>query len=67
MDEGRRGKRPLHVKLNDFPCQWHHDGFAACDGYGYWWPKNANYALPAYASVVGWTYRKDWLNAPSSG
>ena len=30
------------------------------------WPKNTpNYwALPAYADVVGWTYRKDWFARP---
>lgn len=30
------------------------------------WPKNTpNYwALPAYADVVGWTYRKDWFSRP---
>ena len=58
-----------YVKLNDF---FKKEGISMDDfipatvtGYSEW-PKNTpNYwALPAYADVVGWTYRKDWFNRP---
>ncbi|MDP3339332.1 ABC transporter substrate-binding protein [Frigidibacter sp.] len=58
-----------YIKLNDF--------FAANDitmddflpatvtGYAEWPKGTPNYwALPAYADVVGWTYRKDWFERP---
>ena len=58
-----------YVKLNDF---FKKEGISMDDfipatvtGYSEW-PKNTpNYwALPAYADVVGWTYRKDWFDRP---
>ncbi|WP_394699129.1 ABC transporter substrate-binding protein [uncultured Cohaesibacter sp.] len=58
-----------YVKLNDF---FEKEGITMDDfisatvtGYSEW-PKNTpNYwALPAYADVVGWTYRKDWFERP---
>ena len=58
-----------YVKLNDF---FEAEGITMDDfipatvtGYAEW-PKNTpNYwALPAYADVVGWTYRKDWFSRP---
>ena len=58
-----------YVKLNDF---FEKEGITMDDfipatvtGYSEW-PKNSpNYwALPAYADVVGWTYRKDWFDRP---
>lgn len=58
-----------YVKLNDF---FEKEGISMADfipatvtGYSEW-PKNTpNYwALPAYADVVGWTYRKDWFERP---
>ncbi|TLP49146.1 MULTISPECIES: ABC transporter substrate-binding protein [Cohaesibacter] len=58
-----------YVKLNDF---FEKEGISMDDfipatvtGYSEW-PKNTpNYwALPAYADVVGWTYRKDWFERP---
>ena len=58
-----------YVKLNDF---FEQEGISMDDfipatvtGYAEW-PKNTpNYwALPAYADVVGWTYRKDWFERP---
>jgi multiple sugar transport system substrate-binding protein len=57
------------VKLNDF---FEKEGIkmddflpATVTGYAEW-PKNTPnyYALPAYADVVGWTYRKDWFERP---
>ena len=56
-----------YVKLNDF---FDANGITMDDflpatvtGYAEW-PKNTPnyYALPAYADVVGWTYRKDWFD-----
>lgn len=58
-----------YVKLNDF---FEKEGIDMADflpatvtGYAEW-PKNTPnyYALPAYADVVGWTYRKDWFERP---
>ncbi len=58
-----------YVKLNKF---FDAEGISMKDfipatvtGYAEW-PKNTpNYwALPAYADVVGWTYRKDWFSRP---
>ena len=58
-----------YVKLNEF---FEAEGITMDDfipatvtGYAEW-PKNTpNYwALPAYADVVGWTYRKDWFSRP---
>ena len=58
-----------YVKLNDF---FDANGISMDDflpatvtGYAEW-PKNTPnyYALPAYADVVGWTYRKDWFERP---
>ncbi|MEO9649245.1 MAG: ABC transporter substrate-binding protein [Roseobacter sp.] len=58
-----------YVKMNDF---FEANGIDMADflpatvtGYAEW-PKNTpNYwALPAYADVVGWTYRKDWFDRP---
>ena len=58
-----------YVKLNPF---FEKEGISMGDfipatvtGYAEW-PKNTpNYwALPAYADVVGWTYRKDWFSEP---
>lgn len=58
-----------YVKLNDF---FSSNGISMDDflpatvtGYAEW-PKNTPnyYALPAYADVVGWTYRKDWFERP---
>jgi len=58
-----------YLKLNDF---FKANGISMKDfvpatvtGYAEW-PKNTpNYwALPAYADVVGWTYRKDWFSRP---
>ncbi len=58
-----------YLKLNDF---FDANGISMGDflpatvtGYAEW-PKNTpNYwALPAYADVVGWTYRKDWFERP---
>ena len=58
-----------YVKLNPF---FEKEGISMGDfipatvtGYAEW-PKNTpNYwALPAYADVVGWTYRKDWFSKP---
>ena len=57
------------VKMNDF---FDKEGIKMADflpatvtGYAEW-PKNTPnyYALPAYADVVGWTYRKDWFSRP---
>lgn len=58
-----------YVKLNSF---FEKEGITMDDflpatvtGYAEW-PKNTPnyYALPAYADVVGWTYRKDWFERP---
>ncbi len=58
-----------YVKLNDFFAQ---EGISMDDfipatvtGYAEWPKGTPNYwALPAYADVVGWTYRKDWFERP---
>lgn len=66
---GGAAENGQYVKLNDF---FEANGISMDDflpatvtGYAEW-PKNTpNYwALPAYADVVGWTYRKDWFNRP---
>ncbi len=68
---GGAAENGQYVKLNDF---FEVNGISMEDflpatvtGYAEW-PKNTpNYwALPAYADVVGWTYRKDWFSHPSS-
>jgi len=58
-----------YVKLNDFFAA---EGITMDDfipatvtGYAEWPKGTPNYwALPAYADVVGWTYRKDWFERP---
>jgi multiple sugar transport system substrate-binding protein len=58
-----------YVKLNDF---FDKEGISMDDfipatvtGYAEWPKGTPNYwALPAYADVVGWTYRKDWFERP---
>ncbi len=58
-----------YVKLNDF---FDAEGISMDDfipatvtGYAEWPKGSPNYwALPAYADVVGWTYRKDWFERP---
>ena len=58
-----------YVKLNDFFAQ---EGISMDDfipatvtGYAEWPKGTPNYwALPAYADVVGWTYRRDWFERP---
>lgn len=66
---GGAAENGQYVKLNDFFDQ---EGIkmgdflpATVTGYAEW-PKNTPnyYALPAYADVVGWTYRKDWFERP---
>lgn len=66
---GGAAENNLYVKLNDF---FDKEGIKMNDfipatvvGYSEW-PKNTpNYwALPAFADVVGWTYRKDWFAKP---
>ena len=66
---GGAAENGQYVKLNDF---FEKEGISMGDfipatvvGYAEW-PKNTpNYwALPAYADVVGWTYRKDWFSRP---
>ncbi|SOE10370.1 carbohydrate ABC transporter substrate-binding protein (CUT1 family) [Hoeflea halophila] len=66
---GGAAENGQYVKLNDFFDQ---EGIDMADflpatvtGYAEW-PKNTPnyYALPAYADVVGWTYRKDWFERP---
>ena len=57
------------MKLNDF---FDAEGIkmedflpATVTGYAEWPKGTPNYyALPAYADVVGWTYRKDWFERP---
>ena len=58
-----------YVKLNDFfdANNISMDDFlpATVTGYAEWPKGTPNYwALPAYADVVGWTYRKDWFERP---
>jgi len=58
-----------YVKMNDF---FDANGISMDDflpatvtGYSEWPKGTPNYwALPAYADVVGWTYRKDWFERP---
>ena len=66
---GGAAENGQYLKLNDF---FKKEGIDMADfipatvvGYAEW-PKNTpNYwALPAYADVVGWTYRKDWFSQP---
>jgi len=66
---GGAAENGQYVKLNDF---FEKEGISMDDflpatvtGYAEW-PKNTPnyYALPAYADVVGWTYRKDWFERP---
>lgn len=66
---GGAAENGQYVKLNDF---FDKEGISMDDflpatvtGYAEW-PKNTPnyYALPAYADVVGWTYRKDWFDRP---
>ncbi|MEM7720662.1 MAG: ABC transporter substrate-binding protein [Pseudomonadota bacterium] len=66
---GGAAENGQYVKLNDF---FEENGIDMADflpatvtGYAEW-PKNTPnyYALPAYADVVGWTYRKDWFERP---
>lgn len=66
---GGAAENGQYVKLNDF---FDSEGISMQDflpatvtGYAEW-PKNTPnyYALPAYADVVGWTYRKDWFSRP---
>lgn len=66
---GGAAENGQYVKMNDF---FDKEGIkmddflpATVTGYAEW-PKNTPnyYALPAYADVVGWTYRKDWFERP---
>ncbi|MGB7206060.1 MAG: extracellular solute-binding protein [Anderseniella sp.] len=66
---GGAAENGQYVKLNEF---FDKEGIkmddflpATVTGYAEW-PKNTPnyYALPAYADVVGWTYRKDWFERP---
>ena len=66
---GGAAENGQYLKLNDFFEQEGitMDAFLPATVVGYSeWPKNTpNYwALPAYADVVGWTYRKDWFERP---
>lgn len=66
---GGAAENGQYIKLNDFfdANGISMDDFLPATVVGYAeWPKNSpNYwALPAYADVVGWTYRKDWFSRP---
>ncbi|MCK4502141.1 MAG: carbohydrate ABC transporter substrate-binding protein, partial [Desulfuromonadales bacterium] len=66
---GGAAENGQYLKLNDFFAAngISMDDFLPATVTGYAeWPKNTpNYwALPAYADVVGWTYRKDWFSRP---
>ena len=66
---GGAAENGQYIKLNDFFAQEgiSMDDFLPATVTGYAeWPKNTPnyYALPAYADVVGWTYRKDWFDRP---
>jgi multiple sugar transport system substrate-binding protein len=66
---GGAAENGQYVKLNDFfDAQGiKMDDFLPATVTGYAeWPKNTPnyYALPAFADVVGWTYRKDWFSRP---
>ena len=58
-----------YIKMNDF---FEANGISMDDfipatvtGYAEWPKGTPNYwALPAFADVVGWTYRKDWFSRP---
>ena len=66
---GGAAENGQYVKLNDF---FEAEGISMDDflpatvtGYAEWPKGTPNYyALPAYADVVGWTYRKDWFERP---
>ena len=66
---GGAAENGQYVKLNDF---FESQGISMDDflpatvtGYAEWPKGSPNYyALPAYADVVGWTYRKDWFERP---
>ena len=66
---GGAAENGQYVKLNDF---FEAEGISMEDflpatvtGYAEWPKGSPNYwALPAYADVVGWTYRKDWFERP---
>jgi len=66
---GGAAENGQYLKLNDFFAKEgiNMDDFIPATVVGYAeWPKNTpNYwALPAYADVVGWTYRKNWFSRP---
>lgn len=66
---GGAAENGQYLKLNSFfnKERISMDDFIPATVVGYSeWPKNTPnyYALPAYADVVGWTYRKDWFNRP---
>jgi multiple sugar transport system substrate-binding protein len=66
---GGAAENGQYVKLNDFFDKEgiKMDDFIPATVVGYAeWPKNTpNYwALPAFADVVGWTYRADWFSRP---
>ncbi len=66
---GGAAENGQYVKLNEF---FDAEGITMDDflpatvtGYAEWPKGTPNYyALPAYADVVGWTYRKDWFERP---
>ncbi len=66
---GGAAENGQYLKLNDF---FDANGISMDDflpatvtGYAEWPKGTPNYwALPAYADVVGWTYRKDWFSRP---
>ncbi|MBU2534357.1 MAG: extracellular solute-binding protein [Alphaproteobacteria bacterium] len=66
---GGAAENGQYIKLNDFFAQ---EGITMDDfipatvtGYSEWPKGTPNYwALPAFADVVGWTYRKDWFERP---
>ena len=66
---GGAAENGQYVKLNEFFDKngIKMDDFLPATVVGYAeWPKNtpSYWALPAYADVVGWTYRKDWFERP---
>ena len=66
---GGAAENGQYIKLNDFFAK---EGISMDDfipatvtGYSEWPKGTPNYwALPAFGDVVGWTYRKDWLERP---
>ena len=67
---GGAAENGQYVKMNDFfkANSISMEDFIPATVTGYAeWPKNTpNYwALPAYADVVGWTFRKDWFSKPA--